>query len=118
MFGDELDLGRWKGTGLVGGEVALPEDEARTFSPLRSSLEERTPFSRPSSASTFGVEAAAGKQLEFNTAALDMLQGMGFPLIRCQRALLATGNQAGEEAMEWLFAHMDDPGPSTPPPLL
>lgn len=38
-----------------------------------------------------------------------MLQGMGFPLIRCQKALLATGNESGEAAMEWLFGHMEDP---------
>ena len=50
---------------------------------------------------------------------MGMLQGMGFPTIRCQRALLATGNSDGEAAMEWLFAHMDDPGTSLfPPPLL
>jgi len=35
---------------------------------------------------------------------------MGFPLVRCQKALLATGNSDPEAAMEWLFAHMEDPG--------
>ena len=39
-----------------------------------------------------------------------MLEGMGFPTIRCQKALLATGNSDAEVAMEWLFGHMDDPG--------
>lgn len=39
-----------------------------------------------------------------------MLEGMGFPLIRSQKALLATGNSSGEAAMEWLFGHMEDPG--------
>jgi len=38
------------------------------------------------------------------------LEGMGFPTIRCQKALLATGNADPEAAMEWLFAHMEDPG--------
>jgi ubiquitin carboxyl-terminal hydrolase 5/13 len=38
------------------------------------------------------------------------LEGMGFPTIRCQKALLATGNDDPESAMEWLFAHMEDPG--------
>ena len=37
---------------------------------------------------------------------------MGFPQIRCQKALLATGNSDPEAAMEWLFAHMEDPGRS------
>jgi uncharacterized UBP type Zn finger protein len=40
-----------------------------------------------------------------------MLEGMGFPPVRCHRALLATGNSDGEAAMEWLFTHMEDPGP-------
>ena len=39
-----------------------------------------------------------------------ILSGMGFPEVRCQKALLATGNENAEAAMEWLFAHMDDPG--------
>ena len=47
---------------------------------------------------------------EFNQAALDQLEAMGFPLVRCQKALLATGNSDPEAAMEWLFAHMEDPG--------
>lgn len=38
------------------------------------------------------------------------LEGMGFPTIRCQKALLATGNSNPEAAMEWLFSHMEDPG--------
>lgn len=48
---------------------------------------------------------------QFNENALAALQGMGFPLIRCQKALLATGNTDNAEvAMEWLFGHMEDPG--------
>jgi ubiquitin carboxyl-terminal hydrolase 5/13 len=36
---------------------------------------------------------------------------MGFPSVRCKKALLATGNgNDADAAMEWLFAHMDDPG--------
>lgn len=115
MFGNELDLGRWKGTGLVDGEVALPEDEARTFPSLPLPPLSQTSLSHDLTV-LYRAKAAADKQHEFNAAALDMLQGMGFPLIRCQRALLATGNQVGEQAMEWLFAHMDDPGPSLTSP--
>ena len=47
---------------------------------------------------------------EFNQATLAQLEAMGFPLVRCQKALLATGNSDPEAAMEWLFAHMEDPG--------
>jgi len=42
------------------------------------------------------------------------LEGMGFPTIRCHKALLATGNNDAESAMEWLFAHMDDPDFDSP----
>lgn len=47
---------------------------------------------------------------EFDVAALSQLEAMGFPLIRCQKALLATGNSDAEAAMNWLFQHMEDPG--------
>ena len=49
---------------------------------------------------------------EFNQVALAQLEAMGFPQIRCQKALFATGNSDPEAAMEWLFAHMEDPGRS------
>ena len=42
---------------------------------------------------------------------------MGFPLVRCQKALLATGNSDVEAAMEWLFAHMEDAGKAFLHPL-
>ena len=35
---------------------------------------------------------------------------MGFPEIRCKKALIATGNNGAETAMNWLFEHMDDLG--------
>ncbi|KAF7363760.1 Ubiquitin carboxyl-terminal hydrolase [Mycena sanguinolenta] len=54
--------------------------------------------------------AAAAAAPQFDVAALAQLEGMGFPTIRCQKALLATGNSSPELAMEWLFAHMEDPG--------
>jgi ubiquitin carboxyl-terminal hydrolase 5/13 len=33
---------------------------------------------------------------------------MGFPLVRCEKALHATGNSDAEMAAAWLFEHMDD----------
>ena len=47
---------------------------------------------------------------QFNEAALGQLQAMGFGVNACQRALLATGNDNVEEAMNWLFGHMEDAG--------
>ncbi|KAK3935511.1 ubiquitin carboxyl-terminal hydrolase [Diplogelasinospora grovesii] len=45
---------------------------------------------------------------------LAALEGMGFPRNRCERALHATGNSDANNAMEWLFAHMDDPDIDAP----
>ncbi|EIN03471.1 ubiquitin carboxyl-terminal hydrolase 14 [Punctularia strigosozonata HHB-11173 SS5] len=82
---DELSLDAYLGCGLQPGEEALPEDTA----------------------------AAPGLP-QFNEAAMAQLEAMGFPTIRCQKALLATGNSDPEAAMEWLFAHMEDPDIDAP----
>ncbi|THU93425.1 ubiquitinyl hydrolase [Dendrothele bispora CBS 962.96] len=77
---NHLEFGEQQlGQGLQPGEVELPEDKAASTLP------------------------------QFDEAALAQLEGMGFPLVRCQKALLATGNNNAEAAMEWLFAHMEDP---------
>jgi ubiquitin carboxyl-terminal hydrolase 5/13 len=44
-----------------------------------------------------------------NHEAMEALEQMGFSSNRCERALHATGNNDANAAMEWLFAHMDDP---------
>lgn len=56
------------------------------------------------------IEPAAA-EVTFDAEAMNQLTGMGFPEIRCKRALLATGNtEDANAAMEWLFAHMEDAG--------
>lgn len=49
-----------------------------------------------------------------NEAALSMLEAMGFPRVRCEKALHATGNSDAEAATTWLFGHMEDPDIDTP----
>lgn len=49
-----------------------------------------------------------------NEAALSMLEAMGFPRVRCEKALHATGNADPEAASNWLFAHMEDPDIDNP----
>ncbi|CAK7272470.1 ubiquitin C-terminal hydrolase Ubp14 [Sporothrix epigloea] len=44
-----------------------------------------------------------------NSEAVTQLEAMGFPHVRCEKALYATGNCDANAAMEWLFAHMEDP---------
>ncbi|KAE9393596.1 ubiquitin carboxyl-terminal hydrolase 14 [Gymnopus androsaceus JB14] len=85
--GDVLEFGeKHIGKGLASGEEELPEDKPGGGSGLP----------------------------EFNEAAMAQLQAMGFPTIRCQKALLATGNSDPEAAMEWLFGHMEDPDIDAP----
>ncbi|EMR87032.1 putative ubiquitin carboxyl-terminal hydrolase 14 protein [Botrytis cinerea BcDW1] len=43
-----------------------------------------------------------------DAAALQQLEAMGFPVVRCEKAMHATGNSDANAAMEWLFAHMED----------
>jgi ubiquitin carboxyl-terminal hydrolase 5/13 len=61
-------------------------------------------------------EAAASNVPAFvpNQEAFAMLEAMGFPKVRCEKALHATGNTDANAAMEWLFGHMDDPDIDAP----
>ncbi|EIW65829.1 hypothetical protein TREMEDRAFT_72540 [Tremella mesenterica DSM 1558] len=60
------------------------------------------------------MDAPTAATPAFNALALEQLEAMGFPTIRCQKALLATGNGDAEMAMTWLFEHMDDPDIDAP----
>lgn len=42
------------------------------------------------------------------------LTSMGFDSLHCQKAAINTSNAGVEEAMNWLFAHMEDPDINTP----
>ncbi|KIO22723.1 hypothetical protein M407DRAFT_9788 [Tulasnella calospora MUT 4182] len=83
---DSEDLDAFIGLGKQEGEVELPEEAA-----------------------------AAPAMPQINEAAMGQLQAMGFGTNACQRALLATGNSDAEQAMNWLFQHMEDPDLNDPP---
>eukprot|EP01133_Synstelium_polycarpum_P007874 gene7874-9244_t len=51
-----------------------------------------------------------------NQEVVDQLVAIGFPLVRCQKAALATGNNNPEEAMNWLLEHGEDAGIDDPIP--
>ncbi|EAA30801.1 hypothetical protein GE21DRAFT_10646 [Neurospora crassa] len=84
---EPLNLDEYLSKGQQPDEEALPEDE-----------------SAKSSAPAFVP----------NAEALAMLEAMGFPRVRGEKALHATGNSDANAAMEWLFAHMDDPDIDVP----
>ncbi|KAL1846987.1 hypothetical protein VTK73DRAFT_167 [Phialemonium thermophilum] len=75
--------------GVQPGEELLPEDEAAATATT-------TPTFVP------------------NPEALAQLQEMGFPQVRAEKALHATGNGSADAAMNWLFEHMEDPDIDTP----
>jgi ubiquitin carboxyl-terminal hydrolase 5/13 len=77
----------YKGNGRQPGEEELPEDA--------------------------DTEAGSNKFVP-NAEALGMLEAMGFPRVRCEKALHATGNADAEAASNWLFQHLDDPDIDTP----
>ncbi|KZF20118.1 ubiquitin carboxyl-terminal hydrolase 14 [Xylona heveae TC161] len=79
---EPFELDEYLSKGLQAGEEALPEDA-----------------DDKSGASSFTP----------NEAALSQLEAMGFPRVRCEKALHATGNTDAEVAMNWLFEHMEDP---------
>ncbi|KAF7322425.1 Ubiquitin carboxyl-terminal hydrolase [Mycena chlorophos] len=51
---------------------------------------------------------------QFDAGAMAQLEAMGFSTLRSQKALLATGNSNAEDAMNWLFEHMEDPDIDAP----
>ncbi|KAL0073545.1 hypothetical protein J3Q64DRAFT_1775672 [Phycomyces blakesleeanus] len=81
---EPINLDKYLGTGQQPGEDVLPEDEVLAEAP------------------------------SFDQSAVEQLMGMGFPEIRCQKALINTGNNGAEVAMNWLFEHMDDPDIDAP----
>lgn len=82
---DNLTLDQYLGKGLQPNEEAMP-DESATFAPIEPT---------------------------FDQAALSQLTMMGFPEIRCKKALLAVPGDV-EGAMNWLFQHMEDPDIDAP----
>ncbi|KAI4164815.1 MAG: hypothetical protein LQ342_001448 [Letrouitia transgressa] len=85
VVGDKpFDLNIYKSAGQQDGEELLPDD----------------------------AQAATG--FVPNQAALSELEAMGFPRVRCEKALHATSNIDADAAMNWILAHMDDPNVDTP----
>ncbi|KAI9707350.1 MAG: hypothetical protein M1836_000310 [Candelina mexicana] len=60
------------------------------------------------------ISTAAMPSFVPNEGALGQLEQMGFSRVRCEKALHATGNSDADAAMNWLFAHMEDPDIDAP----
>ncbi|KAI9818304.1 MAG: hypothetical protein M1832_004422 [Thelocarpon impressellum] len=83
---DAFELDAYKSTGLRPGEETLPED----------------------------ADVSGAPKFVPDAAACALMESMGFPRVRCEKALHATGNRDAEAAMTWLFAHMEDADIDTP----
>ena len=55
-------------------------------------------------------EQVTSSRPEVDQAALNELLAMGFPEVRCRKALSKTSNAGAEIALNWLLEHMEDPG--------
>lgn len=55
--------------------------------------------------------------VSFNQGDIDQLMAMGFSENRCRRALVNTGHNGAEVAMNWMFEHMDDADIDDPLPI-
>ena len=91
IVGDDVfDLESYRSKGKQPDEEELPEDQ--------------------------DASGGSGSSDKFvpNEAALEMLMSMGFPRVRCEKALHATGNSNPDVATSWLFEHMEDPDIDVP----
>ncbi|KAK3638617.1 ubiquitin C-terminal hydrolase Ubp14 [Elasticomyces elasticus] len=86
-----IDMETYRSQGKREGEVELPEDDGGVGGGV-------------------GGVGGGGGGFVVNEEALGLLMGMGFPRVRCAKALKATGNSVGdvEGAAGWLFEHMED----------
>jgi ubiquitin carboxyl-terminal hydrolase 5/13 len=85
-------------------------DDIFDFEPYRS--KGKQPDEEELSEDSDAPAAAAG--FVPNEMALEILMAMGFPRVRCEKALHATGNSDAEVAAAWLVEHMEDPDIDTP----
>jgi len=60
--------------------------------------------------------ASSSAEPSFNQNDIDQLKAMGFSENRCKRALLNTGHNGADIAMNWMFEHMEDPDIDDPLP--
>jgi ubiquitin carboxyl-terminal hydrolase 5/13 len=84
----------------------IVDDEPFSFDAYKSSGLQDSEETLPEDADA-GAAGDAPKWVP-NEAALSMLEAMGFPRVRCEKALHATGNADPDAASNWLFAHMED----------
>ncbi|KAJ2859856.1 ubiquitin C-terminal hydrolase Ubp14 [Coemansia aciculifera] len=82
----EVSLEAYRGQGIQPGEEPLPESDDISAAPAVTSQQ----------------------QPIVDEEVVGQLEAMGFPRVRCVKAVSKTGNCGAEAAMTWIFEHMDD----------
>ncbi|KAJ2157434.1 ubiquitin C-terminal hydrolase Ubp14 [Coemansia sp. RSA 552] len=82
----QIELGAYRGRGIQPQEEPLPEDPSAP-----------------------AASAVAVQEEPVDEEVVVQLESMGFPRVRCVKAIKKTGNSGAEAAMNWIFEHMDDP---------
>ena len=90
----------------------IVNDDVIDFEKYRSKGKQPHEEELPDDAQTSGGGTATA--FVPNEDALDTLIIMGFPKVRCEKALHATGNSDVELAAAWLFEHLEDADIDTP----
>lgn len=98
---ESLDLTSFCGTGPKDNETLMPEDASTSTS----------------SAAGSGGSNTSTTEFVVDEGLVVQLTSMGFSENGSRRAAIATNNADADTAMNWVFAHMEDPDFNDPPPL-
>ncbi|KAJ2743977.1 ubiquitin C-terminal hydrolase Ubp14 [Coemansia sp. BCRC 34301] len=91
-----VSLEAYRAQGVQAGEELLPESA--------------------SASAPVAATAASAQPAAVDEEVVAQLESMGFPRVRCVKAVTKTGNCGAEAAMNWIFEHMDDPNIDVPEP--
>ncbi|PJF17033.1 hypothetical protein PSACC_03157 [Paramicrosporidium saccamoebae] len=90
--------------------MSLSRYVMRNWVPQKIDMSVMVPFTNLDISPFIGVamDAAVEEEPSVDEAVLMELTGMGFPLAKCKKAIIETGNSGSEAALNWIFEHMDD----------
>lgn len=113
---DELDLNHLRGTGLQPDETSMPSGSSIIYFKNSRTLIEMLYLIKISEDDSGNSSASnsAEVSVQVNEVLLQQLVEMGFSVEGCKRALINTGNNNIEAAMNWVFEHSSDPDFDTP----
>jgi ubiquitin carboxyl-terminal hydrolase 5/13 len=94
-----LDLSAYRGHGIQANEQSMPSSDQSNAAALTSTT----------------TAAATEASVQPDEGIVLQLMAMGFSENGSKKAALATGNADADAAMNWVFAHMEDPDFNDPP---